>query len=178
MFKKYFFYALYHMLGKHLPPSYSRVSLGAKMIRGFMVKNIIASCGDNVNIEKGALFSRELKIGNNSGLGVNCIAVGPITIGDNVMIGPEVMIYTVNHRHELLDVPMNSQGYEEPKEVKIGNDVWIGSRVILLPGVEIGDGAIIGAGSVVTKNVEPYCIVAGNPAVKVKKRNSFAKSNA
>jgi acetyltransferase-like isoleucine patch superfamily enzyme len=65
---------------------------------------------------------------------------------------------------------MYKQGYSSNEPVIIGNDVWIGSRVTILPGVKIGDGAIIGASAVVTKDVEPYSIVAGNPAKKIGSR--------
>lgn len=168
--RKYICYGLYTIFARHLPPSYSRFSFGSKFIRGFLTKYIVDKTGKNINIEKGAIFSRKLVIGNNSGLGVNCNAVGPITIGDNVMTGPNVTIFTQNHRHDRVDIPMNEQGYEEFKEVKIGNDVWIGANVIILPGITINDGAIIGAGAVITRDVPAYTIVGGNPAKVLKYR--------
>lgn len=128
------------------------------------------SAGKSINIEKGATFSRRLQLGNNSGLGINCKIQGTVTIGDNVMMGPDVLIYTTNHEFKDKDMPMRMQGYQKEKPVIIGNDVWIGSRVIILPGVHIGDGCVIGAGSVVTKNVPAYCVCAGNPAKVVKER--------
>ncbi|MFE4350597.1 acyltransferase [Peribacillus butanolivorans] len=168
--KKYLCYGLYYFFARYLPPSYSRFSFGSKKIRGYLVKNFVSHAGQNINVEKGAIFSQKIVIGNNSGIGVNCTLDGPVTIGNDVMIGPNVEIYTRNHRHDRIDVPMNSQGDETYKEVIIGNDVWIGSRVIILPGVTIGNGAILGAASVISKNVEPYTIVVGNPARKVKSR--------
>lgn len=172
---QYICFGFYQFFAQHLPPSYSMFSFGAKSIRAFLTKKIVDRTGDNINIEKGAVFSRRLIIGNNSGLGVNCSAVGPITIGDNVMVGPDVIIFTRNHRHDRTDKPMNEQGYEDYKEVKIGNDVWIGARAVIMPGVEVGNGVIIGACSVVTKDIPDYVVVAGNPAKIVKYRN---KSNA
>jgi len=80
------------------------------------------------------------------------------------MMAPEVTIVSYVHRHDRCDIPMCFQGGGPVRPVRIGNDVWIGTRVILLPGVNVGDGAIIGAGAVVTKDVEPYAIVGGNPA--------------
>lgn len=92
--------------------------------------------------------------------------------GDNVMMAPDCIIYVRNHESSRLDIPMCEQGSTEERPVVIGNDVWIGGRVIILPGVKIGDGAIIGAGSVVTKDVSEYDVVAGNPARVIKNRKS------
>lgn len=125
---------------------------------------MLKKCGVNVNIERKSVFDENVSIGNNSGIGVNCQLLGPINIGNNVMMGPEVIIYTRNHRFDQIDIPMNLQGFQDYKPVSIGNDVWIGARVIILPGVNVGDGAILAAGAIVTKNVEPYTIVGGNPA--------------
>jgi len=102
---------------------------------------------------------------------VGCHFLGEIVIGDDVMIGPKVVIWGRDHGYDRLDVPMNTQGYTR-SQVTIGNDVWIGASVVIVKGVQIGSGAIIGAGSVVTRNVEPYAIVAGNPAKKIRSRKS------
>lgn len=139
-------------------------------MRRFFAKNIVAHAGKNINIEKGATFSRRLSIGDNSGLGVNCHAQGTVIIGDNVMMGPDVLIYTTNHEFGSKEIPMCKQGYQPERPVSIGNDVWIGARVIILPGVSIGVGCVVGAGAVVTKDVPAYCVCAGNPAKVVKER--------
>lgn len=118
----------------------------------------------------GVRLSSKLSIGNNSGVGINANIQGDITIGDNVMMGPEVAIYTVNHCADRIDIPMNVQGITPEKPVVIGNDVWIGTRVIILGGVKVGTGSIIAAGSVVTKSIPAYTIVAGVPAKVVKVR--------
>ena len=86
------------------------------------------------------------------------------------MMGTDVTIITRNHRFDRADIPMMEQGFEEERPVYIGNDVWIGDRVLILPGVHIGDGSIIAAGAVVTKDVPPHSIVAGVPARKIKDR--------
>ena len=86
------------------------------------------------------------------------------------MMGTDVNIITRNHRFDRTDIPMMEQGFEEERPVYIGNDVWIGDRVLILPGVHIGDGSIIAAGAVVTKDVPPYSIVAGVPARKIRDR--------
>lgn len=161
---------LYKVCAVRMPLSDSKYSFGSKEIRRFLTKKIILKMGENVNIEKGAEFFDSLEIGNNSGVGVNCVLSGKVIIGDDVMMGPEVFIYTFNHRFDRTDIPMWKQGHESMKPVQIEDDVWIGSRVTILPGVKIGKGSIIGASSVVTKDVQPYSIVGGNPAKLLKMR--------
>ncbi|NLK11099.1 MAG: maltose O-acetyltransferase [Staphylococcus equorum] len=95
-----------------------------------------------------------------------------VVIGENVMMGPYCYIYTTNHAFDRIDIPMIEQGYAKPKKVVIGNDVWIGSRVTILPGVTVGNGVIIGASSVVTHDIPDYVIVAGNPAKIIRYRNN------
>ena len=162
--KQYVGCALY-MIAKHLPVSYGKFGGLWKSCRGGATKLMLPKCGDNVNIEKNA-------IGNNSGIGGNAHFYGKVVIGNNVMMAPDCIIYVRNHESSRLDIPMCEQGSTEERPVVIGNDVWIGGRVIILPGVKIGDGAIIGAGSVVTKDVSEYDVVAGNPARVIKNRKS------
>lgn len=128
--------------------------------------------GKNINVEKKADFGKGdgIIIGDNSGLGVNCSVRGPLEIGSNVMMGPEVRIMTSKHSTSRTDIPMNQQGHLPKQKVIIGDDVWIGARVIILPGLSIGSGSIIGAGAVVTKDVPEYAIVAGVPAKVIKFR--------
>jgi maltose O-acetyltransferase len=165
---------LYNFIAKKMPLSDSRMNFGSKRLRAFCGKLILEHCGSNVNIEKGAQFSSAVSLGDNSGIGVNALISSYVTIGNDVMMGPECMIFTSNHGMGRLDIPMWKQKHADPKPVVIGNDVWIGARVIILPGVHIGDGSVIGAGSVVTKDVEPYSIVAGNPAKLIRKRSEDA----
>ena len=123
---------LYIVLAKNLPQS-SHVRLFGK-IRCFFARMIIDSCGKNVNIEKGATIRPGLKIGDGSGVGINSEIYGDVTIGNNVMMGPEVVIYTSNHKHELSEIPFGRQGFDEVKPVVIGNNVWIGLRVMFMAG--------------------------------------------
>lgn len=85
------------------------------------------------------------------------------------MMGPDVSILTHTHNIERTDIPMGQQGMRV-SEVVIGNDVWIGMRVVIMPGVRIGNGVVIGAGAVVTKDVPDYAIVGGVPARIIKFR--------
>ena len=158
----------YALLGQWLPRScYSIVSL---KIRHFFLKRIAKNVGKNVNIEQYVVFGEEFEIGDNSTVGFRSDIYGPVKIGKDVMIGPEVAIYTHNHKHDEIDIPMIKQGYTENKPVYIEDNVWIGRRVLIMPGVCIGTGSIVAAGAVVTKNVEPYSIVGGNPAKIIKYR--------
>lgn len=86
------------------------------------------------------------------------------------MMDPYCIIYAWNHKFDDVTRPMRGQGFSEEEPVVIGDDVWIGGRVTILPGVHIGRHAIIGAGAVVTKNVPEFAVVAGNPAVVKKYR--------
>lgn len=154
-----------------LPNNHSRINLGQKRLRSLCAKFYLSRCGNNVNIQKNTSFSSRCTIGDNSGIGKDSILYGPVIIGNDVMMGPNCTIYTQNHAYDKLSIPMNKQGFSPEKPVIIGNDVWIGGHVIILPGVKIGNGAIIGAGSVVTREVPDFAIVGGNPASIIKFRN-------
>jgi acetyltransferase-like isoleucine patch superfamily enzyme len=109
--------------------------------------------GDCVAINRGCSF-----------YAVHLAEGGTITIGNNVAIGPNVTIFAGGHDHRALDLPTVAA------PVTIGNFVWIGGNSTILQGVSIGEGAIIGAGSVVSKSIPAYCIAAGNPAKVIKQR--------
>lgn len=166
--KKIVGYLVYHGFAKHLPTSYSHIKFGQKHIRAFCGKLMLEKCGKKVNIEKNALFSTRAKLGDYSGIGINAQIRGACVIGDYVMMGPNCTIYAQNHEFSDVTKPMKFQGYQEEKPVIIGDDVWIGENVSILPGVKVGSHSIIGASAVVTKDVPEYAVVAGNPA-EVKK---------
>lgn len=161
---------LYNVIGKKLPLSHGRIQVGQKKFRQWCAKGFCKAIGDNVNIEKGAYIPDDLIIGNNSGIGVNAEIGGGTSIGKNVMMGPDCIIYTSTHRHDRIDIPMGKQGMTDIQPVHIGDDCWIGTRVIIMPGVSIGEGAIIGACAVVTKDIPSYAVAAGVPAKVVKYR--------
>lgn len=163
---------LYYSIGIHLPESDRPFNFKAKEFRRACVKQLFNYVGKEVNIEKGVTFGRgsDISIGDYSGIGIDARVQGPLKIGKNVMMGPEVIIYTHNHKFDRKDIPMIAQGVSEAKEVVIDDDVWIGARVIILPGVHIHQGAIVSAGAVVTKDVEAFQIVGGVPAKVIKSR--------
>ena len=111
-------------------------------------------------------FGKNTKLGKNVFINSCCRFQdnGGIEIGDKTMIGPNVTIVTVNH-----EINPETRINAIPKPVKIGKNVWIGADCTILPGVTIGENSIIGAGSVVTKDVPANIVVAGNPAKLIKK---------
>lgn len=109
-----------------------------------------------------------ITIGRNVFVNYNCTMLdgGRITIGDNVLIGPNCQLYTPQHP---TDHVMRRKQVETAYPVTIGDDTWLGGGVIVLPGVTIGKRCIIGAGSVVTKDIPDDCVAVGNPAKVIKK---------
>ena len=142
--------------------------------------------GDHVTIGSYAMirpsgyYGREigvgLTIGNFSNIGPYCYigCSGKTEIGNHVMMSPRVSIYSENHNFDRTDIPMKEQGVTR-QETVIEDDCWIASNSIILAGVRIGRGSIVAAGSVVTKDVPPYAVVAGNPARIIKMRESHTR---
>ncbi|WP_278452794.1 sugar O-acetyltransferase [Thomasclavelia spiroformis] len=113
-------------------------------------------------------YGNNIVLGKNVFINSNCYFMdgAKITVGDNVFIGPSCGFYTANHP---LDYQTRNQGIEQALPISIGNNVWLGGNVIVLPGVKIGDGCVIGAGSVVTKDIEANSVATGIPCNVIKK---------
>lgn len=152
-------FVLYLLTASWLPES--RRMKCAATLRYFFAKLVCKSIHPTANIERGSHFNPYVEVGENSSLGVKCEIDGPAKIGKYVMMGPETVILTRNHRHDNVDIPIILQGYEDYKPVIIEDDVWIGRRVTILPGVTIAKGCIIAAGAVVTKNTSPFSTWGG-----------------
>ena len=136
-------------------------------------KNV--SFDSNARIGKYAFFNAEggeIIIGKsfstNTNVHINASCGGKILIGNDVLLGPNVVIRTANHNFKLKNKPINKQGHNYA-DIKIDNNVWIGANAVILSGVNIGEGAIIAAGSVVNKDVASNSIVGGVPAREIKK---------
>jgi len=134
-----------------------------------MLKEMLGSVGEKVWIAKtfNCDCGKNIHIGNNftGNFNITMLDIREIRIGDNVMIGPGTLITTVGH-------PLSPKGRRQhmafAKPVVIGNDVWIGGNVTILPGITIGNNVVVAAGAVVTKDVPDNCVVGGVPAKKIK----------
>ncbi len=115
-------------------------------------------------------ISTDLVAGSYVYIGPNCHIYPMVSIGDFSMLANNVSIIGGDHRYNVPGVPIIFSGRGELKRTNIGKDVWIGAHSIILAGVSIGDGSIIAAGSIVTKDVEPFSIYGGVPAKKISHR--------
>ena len=136
-----------------------------------ILKNLLGSTKNNFLIEPSFQcdYGYNIHIGENFYANHNLVILdaAEVTFGDNVLIGPNCGFYTAGHPTS--DVEQRRAGLEYAKPIHIGNDVWIGGNVAVLPGVTIGDNSVIGAGSVVNKDIPAGVIAVGNPCKVVKK---------
>jgi galactoside O-acetyltransferase len=133
---------------------------------------------NNVSIGSRARFSAingSIKCGSNTrfntGVHINASIGGEIDIGENCLFGPGVCVFSSSHHYLDPSELIRNQGHKI-SSVSIGNDCWIGANSIILCGVTIGDGSVIGAGAVVTRNIDSFAIAAGVPARVIGKRKN------
>lgn len=137
---------------------------GQRELRMDLIRRLLGAAGEGVWIEPPFFcdYGTNLRVGDRVFFNFNCVVldVAPVTIGNDVMFGPAVQIYTATH-------PMGYRerrtGLEAAKPIVIGSDVWVGGGATILPGVTIGARSVIGAGSVVTRDVPEGVFAAGNP---------------
>lgn len=151
-----------------------------KLIVTPIKKGTLGSCGKEVRLGRGMRMygSKNLTIGNDVGIGEGALFMctrAKITIGDHVMFGPRVTVITGGHRMNLVGRYMTSVTEAEKeagddRDIIFKGDNWIGANATVLRGVTVGEGAVIAAGAVVTKDVPPYAIVGGVPARVLKMR--------
>ena len=134
-----------------------------------LLKNILGKTGEYVHINAPfhCDYGYNIEVGENFFANYNLVIldVGKVRIGDNAQIAPNVSIYTAGHP---IHPDSRNSGYEYGIDVNIGDNVWIGGNVCIMPGVTIGDNVVIGAGSVVTKDLPDNVIAVGNPCKVVR----------
>ncbi len=133
-------------------------------LRALVIRELFAAAGEGVWIEPPFFcdYGSNITLGRKVYLNFDCVVLdpAPVTVGDHTLFGPAVQVYTATHP---LSAAERRAGKEFARPVRIGADVWVGGGAIILPGVTIGDAAVIAAGSVVTTDVPPGVLAAGNP---------------
>lgn len=129
------------------------------------MKEVFASCGEHCYIEQPFYANwggHHVSFGDYvyANFGLTLVDDGNIFIGDRVMFGPHVTVATANHP---INPELRTRAYQYNKDVRIGNNVWIGAGAVIVPGVTIGDNSVIGAGSIVTKDIPANVVAVGNP---------------
>lgn len=136
------------------------------------------SIGENSTIEDFATINNgvgPVTIGDRTRIGLGCVLIGPVSVGNDVMFAQNIVVSGLNHGYQDIETPPSLQPVET-KPITIKDDVWIGANAVITAGVSIGKHAVIAAGSVVTKDVPDFSIAAGNPARILKKYNSETKT--
>ncbi|QOG35969.1 acyltransferase [Neisseria gonorrhoeae] len=159
-----FFFLLLRFAGSVLPPSHMRgIGIIGRRVLGFLARRISPHIGRGVNIGRGAYVFPDTVLGDGSGIGANCEICRGLVVGKNVMMVPECLFYSTNHKFDR--EKKRFEGYTEIRPITLEDDVWPGRRVIVMAGVTVGRGSVVGAGAVITKDIPPYSLAAGNPAV-------------
>lgn len=155
---------------KYLKAGYNR------LIKGYE-RTLFERIGRDVHVGNHCVFTNStISIGDHVHIGNFCVfqsAHGRIEIGNHIMFGPGVHIHGGNHIFDKIGVYMDENHDKVPGQdgtVRIEDDVWIGANAIILKGVSVGKGSVVGAGSIVTRDVPPYAVVIGNPARVVRMR--------
>ena len=162
---------------------YNATPYSRRSERRKMLDELFGAVGTNVSVGNNFTcdFGRNIYIGSNVSVNLNCtfIDCNRITIGHDVLIAPCVHLTTASHPVELIErlnpkwnpdsIEFRWRTYAKP--INIGNGCWIGANVVVLPGVTIGEGTVIGAGSVVTKNIPANVVAAGNPCRVIRRIN-------
>ena len=166
--------SVYNMILSPLP------IVGGSLARKLSYRPLFKTCGSGLMTSPGVRFLHpyNISIGDRCSLNYDTIinGRGGLTIGDDFTAGPGVMIWTVEHYYKDASRRVLEQGeYDAP--VTIGNDVWCGMRAIIMPGITVADGTVVAAGAVVTKDTQPYSIVAGVPARTIGRRGSDVPGN-
>lgn len=167
-------FLLYILFFKNTPEDYRPYAFFFPRVRSWIVRNYLKKCGKSPRVKKGAEISPNATLGDYSELGTRSMIQANVHIGNHVIMGPDIKIYSRNHNYDSLETPIHKQG-KKYYNTYIGNDVWLGANVIITAGCVVGNHVIVGAGAVVTKDVPDYAIVGGVPAKIIKYRNNNEK---
>lgn len=167
--------AAYLGFARHLPWSPRPGGGASRALRAKLAQHMLDECGTDVNIEHGAWFGSGvgIRVGDRSAIGMDALVIGPLQVGRNVMMGPRCVLLASSHETSDPDRPMTEQGFTDDRPIVIEDDVWIGAGVTVLPGRRIGRGSIVGAAAVVTHDVPPWSVFAGNPGRVIRQRTSY-----
>lgn len=139
-------------------------------LRARLQKELLPNAAEDLHIEYPFYcdYGTQIHTGKNVFINFNCIILdcAQVEIGDNTLIGPHVQIYTATHP---LPPQKRLEGLESARQIRIGKNVWLGGGCIILPGIWIGDNAVVAAGAVVTKDVAAGTVVAGSPAKVIRR---------
>lgn len=145
-------------------------------LRKNILKDLFAKSGNDIYIEPPFYtdYGCNTEIGEKFYANYETIIldIAKVTIGNNVMFGPRVGLYTAGHP---IDAVIRNEAYEYGKPITIGNDVWVGGNVVINPGVTIGSNVVIGSGSIVTKDIPDNSIAVGNPCHVLREINESDK---
>ena len=155
---------------KDLCFKYNSLPSSKEKERTELIKQIFGKTGEQICVESNFFcdYGYNIEVGENFYINHNCVILdcAKVTFGDNVLIGPNCSFYTPIHP---MDAKTRNTFIERAEPISVGNNVWFGGNVTVLPGVTIGDNTVIGAGSVVVKNIPANMLAVGNPCKPIKK---------
>ena len=163
--KRVFCLLAYYGVAQHLPDMSFPGGKLSTSLRAALCRGFIASAGKGIHIRPHVFVAdgRYLRLGDHASIGPGCRIYGA-DIGDGVVIGPHCVFFKENRAADDLDKPVGQHGTTPIRIPIVEDHAWVGERALVMQGRRIGRGAIVGAGAVVTRDVEPYTVVGGNPA--------------
>ncbi|WP_197706834.1 acyltransferase [Sterolibacterium denitrificans] len=161
----------YRLVAMHLPHSFWPGGVLFSTLRRYFLIGMGCRVGQECELEPGidVGFRPDLSIGNHCQINQNT-SIKSARIGNDVMIAPGVVLLDRQHNFSRIDIPMTQQGASLRQLTVIGDDVWLGQNVIVMPGITIGSGVIVGAGSVVTRDLPDWSVAVGVPAKVIRYR--------
>ncbi|NLP04896.1 acyltransferase [Candidatus Fermentibacteria bacterium] len=166
-----FWLIVYYIFACRLPGYFFPGGKLFNRLRCFVISRILPAMGSNVRFNQGVYIGRgeNVRIGSNSHINEGA-HLANVEIGENVLIAPEVYFIARTHRCSDPHTPVALQGEQDHPATVVANGAWIGLRAVIMPGLRIGEGAIVGALSLVNRDVPDFCVVGGVPARVIRNR--------